>query len=139
MSGKSRTPDVVELAQRWIDAVNAGDINAATSLFAPDIVWEGVFQTFEGRAAARGFVQDWLGAYDEFELAVEEVRDVGGGVAFSVFIQRGRPRGATGWVQLRAASVTVLVNGLAERAALYLDIDQARAAAERLAKEQLEG
>jgi ketosteroid isomerase-like protein len=136
MSEGSTTPNVVELAQRWIDAVNAGDIDAATSLFAPDIVWEGVFQTFEGRAAARGFVQDWLGAYDEFELAVEEVRDLGGGVAFSVFIQRGRPRGATGWVQLRAASVTVVVDGLAERAALYLDIDQARAAAQRLAQER---
>jgi ketosteroid isomerase-like protein len=139
MSEKSTSPDVVELAQRWIDAVNAGDIDAATRLFAPDIVWEGVFQTFKGRAAARGFVQDWLGAYDEFELAVEELRDLGGGVAFSVFIQRGRPRGATGWVQLRAASVTVLVDGLAERAALYLDIDLARAAAERLAKERVEG
>jgi len=88
---ESPTPDVVELAQRWIDAVNAGDIDAATSLFAPDIVWEGVFATFEGRAAARGFVQDWVDAHNEFELVAEEVRDLGGGVAFSVFIQRGKP------------------------------------------------
>ena len=48
--------------------MNAGDIGAATSLFAPEIIWEGVFRTFEGRAAARGLVQDWLDAYDEFEL-----------------------------------------------------------------------
>ena len=66
----------------------------------------------------------------------EEVRDLGGGVAFSVFIQRGRPRSATGWVQLRAASVTIVVDGLTERTTLYLDIDQARAAAERLAEER---
>jgi ketosteroid isomerase-like protein len=133
---ESPTPGIVELAQRWIDAVNAGDVDAATSLFAPDIVWEGVFQTFEGRAAARGFIQDWVDAHDEFELVAEEVRDLGGGVAFSVFIQRGRPRGATGWVQFRAASVTIVVDGLAERAAMYLDVDQARAAAERLADER---
>jgi hypothetical protein len=95
-----------------------------------------VFQTFEGRAAARGFIQDWVDAHDEFELVAEEVRDLGGGVAFSVFIQRGRPRGATGWVQFRAASVTIVVDGLAERAAMYLDVDQARAAAERLADER---
>ena len=133
---ESPTPDVVELAQRYLDAVNAGDIDAATSLFAPDIVWEGAFQTFEGRAAVRGFLQDWVDAHDEFELAAEEVRDLGGGVAFSVFIQRGRPRGATGWVQLRAATVTLVVDGLAERVTVYLDVDEARAAAERLADER---
>jgi ketosteroid isomerase-like protein len=126
----------VELAQRWIDAVNAGDIDQATSLFAPDIVWEGVFATFEGRAAARGFVQEWVEAHDEFELVAEEVRDLGGGVAFSVFIQRGRPRGATGWVQLRAATLTIVVDGLAQRVTAYLDVDEARAAAERLADER---
>ena len=136
VSVESTTPDLAQLAQRWIDAVNAGDIDAATSIFAPDIVWQGVFQTFHGRAAARGFVQDWLDAYDEFELGAEEVRDLGGGVAFSVFIQRGRPRSATGWVQLRAASVNTVVDGLAVRATLYLDIDQARADAERLAQER---
>ena len=58
--------------------MNAGDIGAATGLFAPEIVWEGVFQTFEGRAVARGFVQDWIEAYDEFELVPEGVRDLGG-------------------------------------------------------------
>ena len=136
MAEESTTPDLVELAQRYIDAVNVGDIDAATNLFASDVVWEGVFQTFEGRAAARGFLQDWLDAFDEFELAAEELRDLGGGVAFSVFIQRGKPRGATGWVQVRAASVTVVVDGLAERVTLYLDIDEARAAAERLAEER---
>ena len=136
MPEESTTPDLVELAQRYIDAVNVGDIDAATNLFASDVVWEGVFQTFEGRAAARGFLQDWLDAFDEFELAAEELRDLGGGVAFSVFIQRGKPRGATGWVQVRAASVTVVVDGLAERVTLYLDIDEARAAAERLAEER---
>jgi len=133
---ESPTPDVVELAQRYLDAVNAGDIDAATSLFAPDIVWEGAFQTFEGRAAVRGFLQDWVDAHDEFELAAEEVRDLGGGVVFSVFIQRGRPRGATGWVELRAATVNIVVDGLAERATVYLDVDEARVAAERLAGER---
>ena len=73
MPEESTTPDLVELAQRRIDSVNAGDIGAATSLFAPEIVREGLFQTFEGRAAARGFVQDWVDAYDEFALVPEEV------------------------------------------------------------------
>jgi hypothetical protein len=41
MPEESTTPDLVELAQRRIDSVNAGDIGAATSLFAREIVWEG--------------------------------------------------------------------------------------------------
>ena len=84
----------------------------------------------------RGFVQDWLDAYDEFEFAAEEIRDFGSGVTFSMFIQRGRPRGSAGWVQYRQGVVTRCVDGLARRVTFYPDLDEARAAAERLAQER---
>jgi hypothetical protein len=46
------------------------------NLCASDIVFEGLFETFEGRVAVRGFFQDWLDTYDELEVAVEEMRDL---------------------------------------------------------------
>jgi ketosteroid isomerase-like protein len=138
MSEESTTPDLVELTQRSIDAVNAGDLDAAMSFFAPDIVWEmpETFGTYEGRVALLGLVQDWLDAYDEFQLAAEEIRDVGNGVTFSVVIQRGKPRGTTGWFHFRYGAVATWLDELVVRNTNYLDVDQARAAAERLAMER---
>jgi ketosteroid isomerase-like protein len=137
MPEKSTTPDLVELAQRSIDAMNAGDIDAAMNLYDSDIVWEaGTVGTFEGRAALRGFFQDWLDAYDELEMAAEEIHDLGNGVTFGVFIQRGRPRGTTGCVRVRYGAVATWLDGLLRRYTSNVDVDQARADAERLAEER---
>jgi hypothetical protein len=48
--------------------------------------------------------------------------------------QRGRPVGSGGEVRRRFASVGLSVNGLWVRVTTYTDIDEARAAAERLAE-----
>jgi hypothetical protein len=121
-----------------VDAVNARDIDAVISLYAPDVVFEmrGPVGVLEGRAAVRRFWEDWVGAYDEFELEVEEGSGLGSGVTFGVAVQRGRPRGGTGWVHTRYGVVSTWVDGLIQRTAFYGDIDQARAAAERLAEER---
>ena len=138
MSEKSTTPDLAELSQRLLDAGNALDFDTAISFYAPDSVLD-VSETigvFEGRAAIRWFWEDWLGSYDEIKLELEENCDLGAGVGFAVVVVRGRPRGSTGWVQFRYASVGSWVEGLIERTTNYLDLDQARAAAERLAEER---
>jgi hypothetical protein len=48
----------------------------------------------------------------------------------------GRLAGSSGEVRLRIAAVVVVTEGLVERYTDYLDIDEARAAAERLAGER---
>ena len=138
MPKESTTPDLVELTQRLLDAANARDVEAGMSLYAPDAVLDmgETFEVFEGRAAMRGFAEDWLGLYEEFEFELEEIRDLGDGVTFGVWVQRGRPRGSTAWVQVRVAFVSTWADGLIERTTNYTDIDQARAAAERLGQER---
>jgi hypothetical protein len=45
------------------------------SLRGPDSVWDLLpmgMGTFEGLGAIRGFFEDWIGAYDEFEIEPEE-------------------------------------------------------------------
>jgi hypothetical protein len=74
--------------------------------------------------------------YEEVELELEEARDLGEGVAFAVSVQRGRLPSSTSWVEFRYASVTTRRDGLAERVTDYTDVDEARAAAERLAEER---
>jgi hypothetical protein len=53
-----------------------------------------------------------------------------------VFLQRARPAGSSGEVEFRDARVLLCADGLIERVNTFLDIEQARAAAERLAEER---
>ena len=75
-------------------------------------------------------------AYEEFEWRSEEILDLGNGVVFVVSRASGRPVGSTGRVELRVAIVAVWEEGLIMRTTGYDNIDEARAAAERLAKER---
>jgi ketosteroid isomerase-like protein len=137
MSEEYTTPDPAELGQRLTDAINAREIDAVISLYAPDAVFDQfTFGVFEGRAAIRSFIEDWFGAYDEIETEVEERRDLDHGLAFIVYVQRGRLRGSTRWVHARVAFINAWADGLVQRTTVYEDIDQARAAAERFAEER---
>lgn len=53
-----------------------------------------------------------------------------------MFVQRGRPAGSSGEVTIRYGSVGVWDAGLMVRVTQYSDIDEGRAAAERLAEER---
>jgi ketosteroid isomerase-like protein len=94
----------------------------------------GVSMTYEGVAAIREVFEDWVGAYEELEVEIEENIDLGGGVTLAVTVQNGRLAGSTGHIQMRYASVCEWAQGLIVRVTHYLDIDEARAAAARLAE-----
>jgi ketosteroid isomerase-like protein len=137
MSQESTTHDPVELTRRIFEAVNRGDFDAMMSHFAPGAVWETtVLGTFEGLAAIRGFQEDWSATYEELEFEPEEIVDLGNGVAFAIAHQSGRLVGVSGHVQMRYVLVAIWVDGMIERMWYYDDIEEGRAAAERLAKER---
>jgi hypothetical protein len=77
-----------------------------------------------------------LDAYEEFEVELQEILDLGNGVAFAVVVQRGRPVGSTGRVQLRYATTSIWVDGVIARQTNHSDSDEARASAARLAEER---
>jgi ketosteroid isomerase-like protein len=132
--------DMLATVRRSAAAFDRGDIDGVLAMYGPDAVLDmspvgmGVF---EDRKAIRGFWEDWFGAYEEWEQVVEELRDLGCGVGFGVYLQRGRPAGSSGFVEPRYAAVAIVKgDGLVERIKVYTDVDEARAAAERLAEER---
>jgi ketosteroid isomerase-like protein len=139
MPDESTTPDLVELQIRLTAATNSGDVDTVMAFYGPDAVYDmspvgmGVF---EGHAAARGFIQDWWTSYETSEFEAEETLDLGNGVGFRVLVQKGRPFGSSGAVHLRYATVSVWADCKIARITNYTDIDEARAAAERLADER---
>jgi ketosteroid isomerase-like protein len=134
MYDESTTSDLVEIVRR---SVEAEDIEAALSFYAPDAVWDASpwgMGVFEGQAAVRRFFEDWSGSYASLEWKAEEIRDLGDGVTFAVILQKGRVVGSSASVQLRYAAVAKWMDGLIVRNTTYNDIDEGRAAAERLAE-----
>ena len=137
MPEEPTTHDLVELARRRSEASNRRDMDALMSLFAAD----GVYDTspsglgvYEGPAAIRAFIQEWWDAFEALVFELEEVRDLGNGVTFSVVRQEARPAGSASHVRTRESHVIEWVAGRIVRVTVYTDIDEGRAAAARLAE-----
>jgi ketosteroid isomerase-like protein len=136
MPEESTTRDLVKRVRGLVGAVDRCDVDTFVSFHASDAVLEAAVGRFEGVAAIKGFIEDWLGNYEEFSATLEEGRDLGNGVTFSVIRQQGRLVGSNGHVQLWHAMVNVWVDGVIVRTVTGPDIDAARADAERLAEER---
>ena len=141
MSEESTTSDLAGLLRRATAAVNRRDFDTVMSFYAPDAAFDGsrtLFAEFHGRAAIRGIFEDWVDHYEEFEVEPEALTELGNGVLFSVMRHSGRPRGSTGRVEQRELWVYLFVEGVVTQVTIYpyADIEEARAAAERLAEEQ---
>ena len=111
MHEESATPELVELTRLGFDALNRRDVDGLLSNWAPDAVWDlnawGI-GTFEGVAAIRGFVEDWLGNYEDYLAEAEEIVDLGGGVVFVAYREVARPLGSEGNLERRQAQVCCL-------------------------------
>ena len=139
MPEESTTPDLVELVRGAVAAANRRDFDAVLSFYAPNAVWDRSPMgtgTFDGLAAIRGFFKGWFSTYEEWTMETETILDLGNGVVYTVNDQHARLVGSTGAVRLRDAWVCDFVEGQQVRLTVYPDIDEARAAAERLAEER---
>ena len=136
MSHESTTPDPVELVRRQFEALNRRDFDGVMSSVAEDGILVGRFgDFFEGRAAIRGLVEDWFRPWEELDFELEEVSDLGGGIVLAVVIQDGRPVGGEGRFRQREGWVYLWVGSSMARLTAS-EVDQARAAAQRLAEER---
>jgi ketosteroid isomerase-like protein len=139
MSEEPTSAQLEEMTRRGIELSNRGDYDTLLLLYSPDAVWDmsttglGVF---EGRTAIKAFFEDWAASFDDFAVNLVEFRDFGRGVTLGVVSQRGQPPGGGGFVEQPYVAVGTLEDGLITRVTVYVDIDEACAAAERLAEER---
>jgi ketosteroid isomerase-like protein len=130
-------PDLVALTRNALEAANRHDLDALMGSYAPDAVWDlsdAGIGTFEGVAAIRSFVEDWWGTWGDHLMEMEEILDLGHGVVFSPIREDGRLVGSDGHVEQRRGWIFLWVRCMIARQVVYLDTDDARAAAERLAE-----
>jgi ketosteroid isomerase-like protein len=102
MPRKSSTPDLEELTRRWVDAANRRDVDALMNFFVPEAAWEALGagdERLRGLTAIRAMLEDWFRPYEEYEAEVEELLDLGNGVAFSVGVHKARSINSNAFVQ----------------------------------------
>jgi ketosteroid isomerase-like protein len=91
-------PDVVELTRQHYEHANRRDFDTMMGFFGPDAVWDTSpvgLGTYEGPTAIRGFIEGWIGAYEEWQSESDEVLDLGSGVVFVVVRQSASFRSLT--------------------------------------------
>jgi len=138
MPEESTTPDLLELGRRVFDAGRRVDLDGLMGFYRSDIVLEAstVGLTFEGLTEIRRFYVDFFGLWEDLVSELEELLDLGNGVTFSVISNRGRPVGSGAEAQQRVAWVAMWEESKIARVDVYIDVDEGRAAAERLAQER---
>ena len=138
MTGEPTRPNLADSVRLFFEAANRRDLETVMSVHAPDAVYEAVSlgTSFEGVGSIRGFLEDWLGAYEEHQFEPEELVDLGNGVVFVVVRLTARPVGSMGSGLMRHRPLAFLwLNGLVARITAYAgSIDDGRASAERLSK-----
>lgn len=137
MSRDRSKASALELTRSSFEAANSGDYDLMMSFYGPDSVFDMApwgLGTYAGLVAIRAFFEDWIGGFEAFEMRLEEALDLGHGVVFAVARQEARPAGSSTYLRLRHAAVSLWRDGVAARVENYRDLDQGRAAAERLAR-----
>jgi ketosteroid isomerase-like protein len=136
MSGAPTSSDPLELTRRSFEAADSGDYDWMLSFYGPESVFDMSpwgLGTYQGLVAIRAFFKDWIGAFANFEMKLEEMVDLGNGVVFAVARQTALSEGSSAPLRLRHAAVAVWEDGIAVSITNYPDLDQARSVAEELA------
>jgi ketosteroid isomerase-like protein len=101
-------------------------------ILAPDFVWDmskfGGWpeqQVYEGLEEARGFIRDWLAAFDEWKIEIDALHDAGGDRVVGIIRQHGRSRSTGLPIDMLFAQVWTVRGGLETRMEMYGDVDEA--------------
>jgi ketosteroid isomerase-like protein len=134
MPEESTTPDLVEMIRHVFETFSRRDLEASASYFAPDAVWEG-FEVAIGRERIQALWEDYARSAGDLQIELKDVVDYGHGVLLAITNHTGHPQRSEHEVRGREAYVYECSGGLIDHVTPFPgDIDEARAAAERLAE-----
>jgi len=127
----------LQLTRRSFRAAGSGDYDLMMSFYGRDSVFDMAawgLGIHSGEARIRTFFEQWIGAFAEFDMQLEEARELSDGVVFAVALQTAREMRRRDYLQIRHAAIIAWEDGVAIRVTNYRDIDEARALAEKIAE-----
>ena len=132
------TNDPVELTRRAIASLDSRNFDALMCFVGPASVCDLSFLelgTHTGSAAIRRFAVEWVGRLPGYAVQLREMQDFGNGVIYVAAVGH-RAYAPHFHIDLPDDAVLVWTDGILDRFTLYADADEARAAAEALARER---
>lgn len=138
MSEASTIARPLRLTRGAFAAANERDYGTLLESFGPESTWDVSrwgLGTHTGMAAIRAFFGDWMGGFDRYDVAVEEMRDLGNGIVYVIAVQTASTRGG-GHLRVRYAAVFTWSRGIATCVTHYRDVTESLPAGERLANER---
>jgi ketosteroid isomerase-like protein len=93
----------VKLVREIIEALNRGDVDGMLERMHPDFEWRPLEASpaaggvYRGHEQVRGYVEDWLGTFDDLRLDLEDPTEVANRV---VVVVRGHGRGRGSGLEL---------------------------------------
>jgi hypothetical protein len=138
MSQERTSPDPAELTRHVYASLNRRDLGAIMGCIGSDSVLDASqwgLGIHTGPKAIRGFLDGWYGRLAELGVRVVEMQDFSRGVIFVVH-KAHRAKAEHASLELEAAPVYQWVEHTLARVTAYTDVDEGRAAAERLAEER---
>jgi ketosteroid isomerase-like protein len=92
------TPGNLEIARRWVEAINDGDIKALLSLCDSAITFEPVRSSVQGAYRGHAGVREWWtdtsDTFESFRLELDDLRDLGGDRVLALGTLRVRGQGS---------------------------------------------
>jgi ketosteroid isomerase-like protein len=140
MPEESTTPDLVELTSVFFETMDRDwDFGSLAGFFASDAVWDlsdSHIGIYEGVAAIGDFLMGYWATWEDHHHEIEAIHNFGHGVLLVAVREDGCLKGSEARVQARHLQVFEWEQRKIARITGYPDIDDARAAAERLAQER---
>jgi ketosteroid isomerase-like protein len=118
MPEDSDVPTLSDLVRQLFQEVEREDWDGVLGFFAPDAVFDTSpvgLETSIGHEATRAGWESWVEAFDEWNLELEEVHELGSGVVLARTHQQGQPIGSPRQVAFRREWVLPWVDGRVAR------------------------
>src|SRR6478672_11463676 len=102
MSEESTTSDLVELVRFQFAAFNRRDFDAVLEFYASNAHWRGTVDDADGIPAIRDLWVSYLSAFEELDVVLDDVVDLGNGVVLVDSRHLGRLVGGATLAEERA-------------------------------------
>jgi ketosteroid isomerase-like protein len=125
----------VELVSEAVDAFNRRDVEAYLAVLRPDVEWDategfpGVQDLYRGWAEVRQWWDEFLEAWESFDVEVEQITEGSGGRVFVEINAKGRGRASGVNTELQFLFVFWVADHKVARLKVFESRDQALAAA----------
>jgi ketosteroid isomerase-like protein len=105
----------LEIARRWVDAINRGDVETLLSLCDAEVTFEPVRSSMQGAYRGYAGVREWWAdtseTFERFSLELDDLRDLGGDRVLALGTLRVRGQGSGVDTTVPSGSVATFTEG----------------------------